>query len=85
MEVYAQYGAIGGMLLACYTAILFLVKWLKKKDEDSLKEREKYLKSFEDIAEKADQINKETNSVIRENTNILHGLKALLENQNRNK
>lgn len=82
---YTQYGALGAMLAASFVAVKMLWTRLNKKDEEHAKERAEWLDSLEKITEKADSTAKETNDIMRQTGGILGGLKALLENQNRNK
>lgn len=83
-EVFVQYGVLGVMVGTSLSAIYYLVKWLKKKDEEHAKERSEWLQTMEDITDKSDKTSKETNTIIRENSSILFGLKSLLEQQKRN-
>ena len=71
-----QYGAIGIMLALC-------VVYINKLRSDHKKERKDLLDMNEKNFNRVNEITDENNRVLRENTNILSGLKTLLENKNR--
>jgi seryl-tRNA(Sec) selenium transferase len=70
-ELLQQYGGYG-IAVALAAFITYLLKEHKK-------ERREWISILEKIIEKNDAKEKETNNVIRENTGILSGLKALFE------
>jgi hypothetical protein len=77
-EVLVKYGFPGIVIAGMAWFILYLMKEHKK-------ERKEYLQTSEKQFDRLNQITDDSNKVTRENTNILQGLKALLENENRRK
>lgn len=86
-EALLKYG-LGGIIIAGMAwFILYLMKDHKKEREEMrvgnekqrIEDRETRNKQFKRMEEMADESNKS----VRENTNILTGLKTLLENKNR--
>jgi len=73
-EVILQYGLAGAVILGLAGYILKIESRHRKDREEMIKKEEK---NFDRLAD----INDETNKVLRENTNILAGLKTLLENK----
>ena len=71
-----QYGIAGIGLIA-------LAWYILKKDSSHKKERQELIEKDEKHFDRLNQITDETNRVLRENTNILSGLKTLLENRNK--
>lgn len=55
--------------------------YLARKDKDHRKERDKWYEVTDKHFDRLNEMNDETNKVLRENTNILTGLKTLLENR----
>lgn len=86
-DVFIKYGAWGGAILGLSAFVLILINWLKKKDDDHRTTIDRITDENRRMIEKLFDRNIEqseiNNKVLRENTNILTGLKSLLENQNR--
>lgn len=84
---FLKYGAWGAAVLGLSAFVLILINWLKKKDDDHTKVidriTDEHRKMVEKIFDKNIQQTENTNEILRENTNILSGLKTLLENKNR--
>lgn len=72
-----QYGFIG-------LAVLGLASYIVKIEARHKKERDEWRKMIEKQNERTDKMTDENNKVIREHSNILSGLKALLENRRTN-
>lgn len=68
-----KYGLSGIALFAMGWFILYLMREHKK-------ERAELISKIEKMFDKQDDRAKDTNTVIKENTNILSGLKTLFEN-----
>lgn len=86
-EKLFQFGIAGIGLIALSWYIL-------KRDADHKKERKEWMDRSEDrmkkseermekMTDRVEKISDTTNTVLRENTNILSGLKTLLENNNK--
>lgn len=80
-EIYLKYGLGGVGIAALVIIIKILWKWLQKQDEHKNKQIEDAKQVNEKLFERLNDITDETNKVLRENTNILTGLKTLLENR----
>lgn len=70
-ELLQQYGGYG-IAVALAAFITYLLKEHKK-------ERREWIATLEKMMDKSDEREQETNKIIRENTGILSGLKALFE------
>lgn len=70
----AQYGALGVIVIAMAYYILRIEARHKKERKELMDINEKNFDRMSDM-------NDESNKVLRENTNILSGLKAILENR----
>lgn len=77
MNDLLQYGVLGIVVVGLAGYILIIEQRHKKERKEW---GEKDDQKFDRISEMSD----DTNKVIRENSNILSGLKTLLENQRRN-
>lgn len=77
MTGWEQYGIVG-------LVIAGLGAYIVKIEDRHRKERKEWRESEEQKFKEVKEINKETNTVLRENTNILSGLKTLLENRRTN-
>lgn len=75
-DVLLKYGLAGVVIAGMSWYIIHLDDRHRKERKE---EREERTHQFERMSSMSD----ETNRVMRENTNILSGLKSLLENQNR--
>ena len=73
-KLFLQYGILGAVAVVLAGYILHLQVQHKKERDEWRKMQEKQLDRMDDIA-------KENNKVIREHTNLLSGLKSLLENR----
>lgn len=73
-KIFLQYGVMGAIAIALAYYILSLQNQHKKEREEWRKAQEKHIDRMDDIA-------RENNKVIREHTNILSGLKSLLESR----
>lgn len=70
----AQYGALGIIVIAMAYYILRIEARHKKERKELMDVNEKHF-------DRMSNMNDESNKVLRENTNILSGLKAILENR----
>jgi hypothetical protein len=86
-DALLKYGLSGIVLLACGLFIRLLINWIQKLIKDNReameKKDEEHRRSIEKIFDRMNETNDDTNKALRENTNILSGLKSLLENQKR--
>lgn len=73
-KIFLQYGVMGAIAVALGYYIRTIQASHKAERDEWRKMQEKQLDRMDDIA-------KENNKVIREHTNILSGLKSLLENR----
>lgn len=86
-NIFLSYGLTGAIILALGMYILKLEdrhkkerkEWSEKQEKENERDRDIHQRQFTRMNEMSDQ----SNEVMRENTNILSGLKSLLENQNR--
>lgn len=86
-DILIKYGLPGIGLAGCGWLIKLLIDWKKKSDKDHAEaladKDEENRKTIERIVGRMDERSDDTNKTLRENTNVLSGLKALLENRNR--
>lgn len=84
-DILLKYGLPGVGLMACGWLIMLLINWIKKLIKDNREAIEKkddeHRKSIEKIIDRMNDTADETNKTLRDNTNILAGLKSLLENR----
>jgi uncharacterized membrane protein (DUF106 family) len=83
-DIWLKYG-ISGFVIAGLTAFIYkLMEWHRKDrkewQEEANKMQEENRKMQEKQFDRLSQMNDESNRVMRDNTNILSGLKSLLEN-----
>lgn len=71
-DILVQYGVLGVCVVGMSCFIMYLIKEHKK-------ERAEWVSSMEKLFEKYDVREKSTNETIKENSNILTGLKTLFE------
>lgn len=71
-EEWLKYGILG-------LCVVGLGAYVMYRDKEHKKERKEWMEMMEKQAGKMESMNHETNKVLRENTNILSGLKTLLE------
>lgn len=76
-DVALQYGFIG-------LAVVGLAAYIVKIESRHKKERDEWRKMIEKQNERTDKMTDENNKVIREHTNLLSGLKAILESRRTN-
>lgn len=76
-DVALQYGFIG-------IAVIGLASYIIKIESRHKKERDEWRKMIERQNERTDKMTDENNKVIREHSNILSGLKTLLESRRTN-
>lgn len=69
-----EYGALGIMVALC-------VGYILRIETRHHKERKEWIQVQEDHFDRLNQLTDESNKVLREHTNILSGLKILLENK----
>lgn len=69
-----QYGAIGAMLIG-------LAAYILRIEARHKKERKEWMEMQSTQFDRMNELSDESNKVIREHTNILTGLKTLLENR----
>ena len=86
-DILLKYGLPGVVIAGLAAFVLKLIDW-QRKDRKEWKEeisqiQEENRKVHEKQFDRLNQLTDESNRVTRENTNILTGLKTLLENQNR--
>lgn len=74
MDLFSQYGFFGVVLGGLVTWILIM----RKDHKQEIGKRDEILNK---ISDKIDVNEKRTQDIIRDNTNILAGLKTLLENR----
>lgn len=74
MTELAQYGILGLCVIGLAGYILII-------DKRHSKERKEWRETEEKNFDRLNEMNDETNKVLRENSNILSGLKTLLENR----
>lgn len=73
-EAWLQYGILG-------LVVVGLGAYVIRRDMEHKKERKEWLEMLSKNEDKIHQMSHETNKVLRENSNILSGLKALLEHR----
>lgn len=73
-QIFLKYGLPGACLIA-------LGWYIIRKENHHQKERKEWRELQETMFNRTNTISDETNKIIRENTNILVGLKTLLENR----
>lgn len=73
-EALGQYGILG-------IVVIGLSGYILKIESRHKKERKEWMESHQRQINRANEVADETNKVLRENTNILSGLKTLLENK----
>lgn len=83
-EGFLQYGILGLVVVALGSYVLKIEARHRKEKKELMELHERQLHVQERQFDKISDITEETNKVIREHTNILAGLKSLLENQRRN-
>jgi hypothetical protein len=83
-EGFLQYGVLGLVVLALGGYVLRIEARHSKEKKESREEREQLLKLNEKNFDRISEMSDETNKVLRENTNIISGLKSLLETRRRN-
>lgn len=71
-EEWLKYGILGLVVIGLGGYVMY-------RDREHKKERKEWMDMMQKADEKLHQVSKETNQVLRENTNILSGLKTLLE------
>jgi len=86
-DILLKYGLPGVVIIGLSAFVMKLIEWQRKdrkewKDE-MIKMQDEHRKSQERNFDRLSQLTDESNRVTRDNTNILTGLKTLLENQNR--
>lgn len=97
-DVVLKYGLAGVIMVGLSWFIMYLLKDIKKEREETRgiiqrersdhrvqmdKERYDWIRTLDRMFDKADLREKETNAVIRDVTDILSGLKSIIENRNR--
>jgi hypothetical protein len=75
-DFFLNYGLTGAIILA-------LGMYVLKLEDRHRKERKEWQEQQDKQFDRLNEISDSTNHAMRENTNILSGLKTLLENQNR--
>lgn len=78
-EILLQYGILGVVVIGLAAAYLRLEKRMDRMDEKHEDERDQWLKKMEELFNRSDSTLKDTNSTIRESTNIISNLKTLFE------
>ena len=73
-KILLQYGVLG-------VVVLGLAYYILRRDAAHKKERKELIDMNEQNFKRVNEITDENNRVLRENTNILSGLKTLLENR----
>lgn len=76
-----KYGLAGVCLIAMALYILKQDKHKEEQDDRHEKKEKEWRDTMEKVTDKMDNRSEETNKNIRDNTNILAGLKTLLENR----
>lgn len=84
-DTFLKAGVLGAGLIALAWFIMYLMKqhraerkeWMEKQEA----ERKQWLETQEKQFDRMNDVTDESNKVLRENTNILSGLKTLLENR----
>lgn len=84
-EVFAQYGILGAVVI-CLAGYILRIEGRHKKErkewlDEHKRERNEWLESHQRQIDRANQVADDTNRTLRENTNILTGLKTLLESK----
>lgn len=86
-DIFLKYGLPGAIIFALSTFVYKLIDWHRK---DRAEWHEQYDKQVEESRKLQEQqfdrlgeLTDESNKVLRDHTNVLSGLKSLLENQNR--
>jgi len=86
-EIFLKYGITGAVILCLGIYIVRIEERHRKERREERESREKEESENRKVQEKQfdriSDLTDESNRVTRENTNILAGLKSLLENQNR--
>lgn len=86
-DVFIKYGLPGAVIAGLSIFVVKLIDWHRKDrqewQEQAKRDREEAMKVQEKQFDRLSELTDESNKVTRENTNILNGLKSLLENQNR--
>jgi hypothetical protein len=73
-KIFLQYGILGAIPLALAGYIMYL-------HTQHRKERDEWRQAQDKLMDRMDDTAKENNKVIREHTNILSGLKSILESR----
>lgn len=73
-NILLQYGVLG-------VAVIALAWYILRKDQQHSKERKEWTERQDKQIDRMLESSEESNKVLRENTNILSGLKSLLENK----
>lgn len=74
IELFLQYGVLGGVVVG-------LAGYILRIEGRHKKERKEWMEMQERQFDRTNDMTDETHRVLRENTNILAGLKTLLENR----
>lgn len=86
-DILLRYGLPGVVIAGLSAFVMKLIEWQRKDRTEWRDEIERIQEENRKIHEKQfdrlSQLTDESNRVTRDNTNILSGLKSLLENQNR--
>lgn len=86
-DVFIKYGFPGAVIAALSIFVVKLIDWHRKDRQDwedqRIREQEESRKINDQHFDRLGELTDESNKVMREHSNILTGLKTLLENQNR--